>query len=94
MHHNWQREIMRSYDYKTKREAYKNMDWCRAETSEGRISMAPHRRDKPEYFRSLPADRTAVIPETKDAAAACAALNWPWIVASSSRSFLHCSSYA
>jgi CDI immunity protein len=41
----WQRDFMRRYDYKTKRDAYKNMDWCRAKRSEGKISMTPHKRD-------------------------------------------------
>ena len=27
---NWQKDFMRRYGYKTKRDAYKNMDWCRA----------------------------------------------------------------
>ena len=72
---------MRRYDYKTKRDAYKNTDWCRAKRSEGKISMTPHKRDKPEYFTGLPAEKTVIIPETRDAAAAGAALRLPWIVA-------------
>jgi hypothetical protein len=71
---NWQKDFMRRYGYKTKREAYKNMDWCRAKRSEGKISIQPHKRDKPEYWRDLPPDRTVVIPSTMDAAAAGAAL--------------------
>lgn len=71
---NWQKDFMRRYGYRTKREAYGSMDWCRAKRSEGKISIAPRRRDKPEYFRSLPADRTVVIPETRDAVIAGAAL--------------------
>ena len=74
LHKNWQKDFMRRYGYKTKREAYRNMDWCRTERSEGRISIQPHKRDKPEYFRDLPPDRTVVIPATADAAAAGAAL--------------------
>ena len=74
---------MRRYDYKTKRDAYKNTDWCRAKRSEGKISMTPHKRDKPEYFTGLPAEKTVIIPETRDAAAAGAALRLPWIVANS-----------
>ena len=65
---------MQRYGYKTKRDAYKNMDWSRAERSEGKISIQPHKRDKPEYFRNLPPDRTVVIPETRDPATAGAAL--------------------
>jgi len=82
-HRNWQRDFMRRYDYKTKRDAYKNTDWCRAKRSEGKISMTPHKRDKPEYFTGLPAEKTVIIPETRDAAAAGAALRLPWIVANS-----------
>jgi hypothetical protein len=65
---------MTRYGYKTKSDAYKNLDWCHAKRSEGEISIQPHKRDKPEYFRSLPADRTVVTPETKDAAETGAAL--------------------
>jgi len=65
---------MRRYGYRTKRDAYKNMDWCRVKRTEGKISIAPHKRDKPEYFRDLPPGRTVVIPETRDAATAGAAL--------------------
>ena len=71
---NWQEDFMRRYGYRTKREAYNNMDWCRAERSEGKISIEPHKRDKPEYFRDLPPDRTVVVPAMDDAAAAGAAL--------------------
>lgn len=70
----WQQDFMQRYGYKTKRDAYKNMDWCRAERSEGKISIQPHERDKPEFFRDLQADRTVDIPETRDAATAGAAL--------------------
>jgi hypothetical protein len=65
---------MRRYSYKTKREAYRNLDWCRAKRSEGEISLQPHKRDKPEDFRDLPPDRTVVIPAMTDAVAAGAAL--------------------
>lgn len=75
LYRNWQNDFMQRYGYKTKRDAYKNMDWCRAERSEGKISIRPKMKgDKPEYFRNLPADRTVVIAETKDAATAGAAL--------------------
>jgi hypothetical protein len=68
------RDFMRRYGYKTKRDAYKNMNWCRAERSEGTISIQPHKRDKPEYWRDLPPDSTVVIPVTQAAATAGAAL--------------------
>jgi len=71
---NWQEDFMKRYGYKTKRDGYGNMDWCRAERSEAKISIRPHKRDKPEYFRDLPADRTITIPETRNAAAAGAAV--------------------
>jgi hypothetical protein len=70
----WQKDFMRRYGYKTKRDAYKNMDWCWTERSEGTISIKPHKRDKPEYWRDLPPDRTVVIPSTRDVAALGAAL--------------------
>ena len=65
---------MQRYGYKNKREAYKNMDWCEAERSEGKISIQPHQRDKPEYFRDLPPEKTVLIPETDDAETLGAAL--------------------
>lgn len=74
LHRNWQKDFMQRYGYKTKRDAYRNLDWCRAKRSEGNISIRPHKRDKPEYFSDLPPERDVVIPETQDAAAAGAAL--------------------
>jgi hypothetical protein len=71
---NQQKDFMCRYGCKTKRDAYKNMDWCRAKRSEGKISVQPHKRDKPEYWRDLPPDSNVVIPATTDAAAAGAAL--------------------
>lgn len=65
---------MRRYGYETKNDAYKNMNWCRAKRSEGKISIQPHKRDKPEYWRDLPPERDVVIPETRDPAVAGAAL--------------------
>jgi hypothetical protein len=71
---NWQKDFMRRYGYKTKREAYKNMNWCRAKRSEEKISFEPHKREKPEYWSDLPDDMTVVVPATTDAAAVGAAL--------------------
>ena len=71
---NWQESFMRRYGYRTKRDAYKNMDWCRVKRTEGKISIAPHKRDGTEYFIDLPPDRTVIIPETTNAATAGAAL--------------------
>jgi hypothetical protein len=70
----WQTNFMRRYGYKNRRDAYRNMDWCRADRSEGRISIRPHKRDKPEYFTNLPMNKAVVIPETRDAAIVGAAL--------------------
>jgi CDI immunity protein len=71
---NWQKDFMQRYGYKTKRDAYKNWDWCRAKRSEGKISIQPHRRDKPEHFHNLSPEKTVVIPATDDAVAVGAAL--------------------
>jgi contact-dependent growth inhibition (CDI) system CdiI-like immunity protein len=71
---NWQQDFMQRYGYRSKRDAYKNMDWCEAERSEGKISIKPHKRDKPEYFRTLPPEKTVVIPATEDPHALGAAL--------------------
>ena len=69
-----QSDFMRRYGYKTKREAYKAMDWCRAKRSEGKLSIQPHKRDRPEYWSDLALEQTVVIPVTTDAAATGAAL--------------------
>jgi hypothetical protein len=71
---NRQKDFMRRYGYKTKSEAYKTMDWCRVKRSEGKISIQPHRRLKPEEWEWLPPERCVVIPETPQAIAAGAAL--------------------
>jgi hypothetical protein len=71
---NWLREMMRRYGHKSEREAYSNMAWCRVERSEGKITIKPHKRDKPEYWTDLPPESTVVIPATVDAAAAGAAV--------------------
>src|SRR5215469_12220314 len=68
-HRDWQKDFMRRYGYKTKRDAYEKMGWCRAKRSEGTISIQPHARDKPDYWRNLPSEKTVLIHETRDAAA-------------------------
>jgi hypothetical protein len=65
---------MQRYGYKSRREAYKNLDWCRIKRTEGKIAIQPHKRDKPGYFSDLPPEMTVVIPETRDAATVGAAL--------------------
>jgi hypothetical protein len=74
LYKNWQKDFMQRYGYKTKREAYRKLDWCRVKRSEGKISLQPHKRDKPEYFRDLAPERTVVIPAANDVGAAGAAL--------------------
>jgi len=71
----WHKEFMDRFSYKTKREAYRNMNWCRIQRSEGRISIEPHkRRDQPEHWKWLPQDQTVSIPDSRDTAAVGAAL--------------------
>jgi len=74
LRHEYEQYFMRRYGYKTKREAYGAMDWCRAQRSEGKISMQPHKREKPEYWRDLPPEKTVIIQATQDAVAVGAAL--------------------
>jgi hypothetical protein len=64
---NWEKDLMHRFGYKSKHDAYKTMDWCFAKMSETSISIQPHRRDKPDSWRSLPVDMTVVIPGTMDA---------------------------
>ena len=68
------RIFMHRYGYKTKRDAYKNLDWCLAKIFDGNISIQPYRRHRPNYWKNLPSDRTVVIPATDDPAAVGAAL--------------------
>lgn len=66
----WYKDVMGRYAYKTKRDLYKHMGWCRVKRSEGKISIQPHqRREKPGEWRWLPPEQSIVIPETRDAAA-------------------------
>lgn len=73
-HANWQKDFMRRYGYKTKRDAYKNLDWCRAQVIDGKILIQPHRRLKVDAWKYLPPDSTVVIPATEDARAVGEAL--------------------
>jgi hypothetical protein len=63
----WHEDFMTRYGYKTKRAAYKNMVYCRAERREGWILIKPYKRDKPGLWRDLPEDKTVLIPATDDA---------------------------
>lgn len=72
---NWHKDVMRRYAYKTKRDLYKNMNWCRVKRSAGMISIQPHqRRDKPGEWKWLPPEQNVVIPDTRDAASVGSAL--------------------
>lgn len=71
---NWEKDFMRRYAYKTRREVYQTMDWVRAKRTEGKISFQPHSRGKPGHWIWLAAERIVVIAATTDPAAAGAAL--------------------
>jgi len=71
MRYYWKKDF--THRYKTKREEYKNMDWCRAKRSGGKIEIYPHQRDMPEYFLDPPPERTVVIPAAANAEAVGAA---------------------
>jgi hypothetical protein len=70
----WHEDFMARFGYKTLRQAYQNMCYCRVRRREGKISIRPHRRDKPRYWIDLPQEMTVVIPASLDAAATGAAL--------------------
>jgi hypothetical protein len=70
----WQKDFMRRYGYRTKSEAYKSLKWCLVTRSEGKISIQPHQRDKPQYFRDMPEDQTVIIATVADITALSAAL--------------------
>jgi hypothetical protein len=74
VYENWQKDFTARYGYKSKREAHKSLDWCMARMSEENISIEPHGRDKPGYWRSLPEERTVIVPATTDVAVAGAAM--------------------
>jgi hypothetical protein len=72
----WHEDFMKRYRYKTKRAAYKNMRFCRAERSEGKISIKPHKRDlKPGLWWDLPPEKTVLIPVSDDPGIVGAAVN-------------------
>jgi hypothetical protein len=63
----WENEVMKKYKYKTKRDLYKNSDYCRVERSEGVIEIKPHIRDtKPGFIRDVPKEKIVTIPTTDD----------------------------
>lgn len=73
VYENWEKDVMQRYGFKSKRDAYKSMDWCRGEMFDGKIEVEPHRRGSPGW-RSLPPEKTVVIPATDDAGAVGAAV--------------------
>jgi hypothetical protein len=62
----WEKDVMRRYGYKTRHDFYKNMNWCRAERSEGKLSIVPHKRDKPGLWTDLSPEQTVIIPATRN----------------------------
>ena len=70
----WETDVMRRYSYKTRRDFYKTMNWCRATRSEGKISITPHKRDKPGLWTDLSPEQTVIIPETRNLVALGTAL--------------------
>lgn len=69
----WEKDIMQRYGFKSKREIYRNLDWCAGQMFDGKIKIQPHRRSPPAW-RSLPAEKTVFIPMTDDAETVGAAL--------------------
>jgi CDI immunity protein len=63
---NWEEDVMQRYGLKSRRDVYKSLDWCRGETFDGKIEIEPHRRGSPGW-RSLPPEKTVIIPATDDA---------------------------
>ncbi len=72
---NWEKDVMQRYGFKSKRDAYKTMDWCEGQMFDGKIRIEPHRRGSPgSGWRSLPPEKRVVIPATDDAEAVGAAV--------------------
>jgi CDI immunity protein len=71
MRYYWQKDFTQRF--KTRRQEYKNMDWCRTKRSGGKIEIHPHQRDMPDYFLDHPPERTVVIPATANVQAVGAA---------------------
>jgi hypothetical protein len=67
VYNRWQKDFMKRYKYKTKREAFNNMRYCLAVRCEGEILITPHKRDNPPwYIRDVPPEKKVIIPETTD----------------------------
>jgi hypothetical protein len=69
-----EKNFMRRCGYKTKRDAYKSMDWCQVKRRDGKIFIELFMRDKPGTWKGLPSEPDIVIPATDDALVAGAAL--------------------
>jgi hypothetical protein len=69
----WTNDVIRRYNFKSKEDAYKSMDWCEGQMFDEKITIRPHRHGSPGW-RRLPPEKTVVIPATDDAEAVGAAL--------------------
>jgi hypothetical protein len=69
----WENDLIQRYGFKSKGEAYKNLDWCAGQMFDGKIKIQPHRRNPP-VWKSLPAEQTVFIAATDNAEAVGAAL--------------------
>ncbi len=73
VYENWEKDVMRRYGFKSKRDAYQSMDWCEGQMFDGKIRIEPHRRVSLGW-RSLSPEKMIVIPATDDAASVGAAV--------------------
>lgn len=72
----WHNNLMKRFGFRTLRQLYAKMAFCKVTRAEGKILIKPHRRDvEPRYWWDLPPEMTAVIDATQDPAAVGAALS-------------------
>jgi hypothetical protein len=69
----WENDVVQRYGFKSKHAAFKSTDWCKASLFDGGIAIEPHPRGF-RGWRSLPPEKTVVIPATDDAEAVGAAV--------------------
>jgi hypothetical protein len=63
----WEAEVMKKYKYKTRRDLYKDWNYCLVTRSEGIIKVKPHIRDvKPGFIRDVSKEKIVTIPTTDD----------------------------
>jgi CDI immunity protein len=62
---NWQQDFMQRYGYKSKREAYKNMDWCETARSEGKFRSNPIGAISRSIFAACPRRRRSSFRQRK-----------------------------